>query len=180
MFHHTGAAVDKVGVQTAERIDEWHRNRVPPFKMIGYHYVVLRNGLIQIGRPIGITPASVKDQNTGTVAVVMNGNFMVEDTPDILNPQARAAGLLITFLRRIYELKQQRPLVFRVHKEMAATDCPGDNLPPDSIRAYLDFVRPREGVWREWYVKHVAEFALYNPGFDYVGGSNHTVEEPHT
>jgi hypothetical protein len=68
---------------SATAIRAWHRMR--GWIDIGYHFVILNglleknlliksmNGMIEYGRPINITPASVKGHNVGTIAIVLIG-----------------------------------------------------------------------------------------------------------
>jgi hypothetical protein len=160
VMHHTaGHPMD-----TAEDIDTIHRNRLRPFRMIGYHFVVLRNGLIQIGRPVTKIPASVSGQNTGTIAFVMCGNFSEEPIPTRLDPQARAAGLLAAELISWYE-----DPTLALHREMAATECPGKNFKRETIDNYVGFVLKHYEEWRAWYLEHVRAFDLLHPDFVYTG-----------
>ena len=52
-----GKSLARHGKSSIEIIDEWHRNRDPPFDMVGYHYVIDVDGEIQLGRPLNRTGA---------------------------------------------------------------------------------------------------------------------------
>lgn len=52
-------------------IDRWHRNR--GFIKIGYHFVIRRNGTLEIGRPITERGAHVEDFNHCSIGICMVG-----------------------------------------------------------------------------------------------------------
>lgn len=56
---------------TAEDIESWHIQR--GFDEIGYHYVVLRDGIIIQGRDIERIGAHTKGHNTGSIGVCWVG-----------------------------------------------------------------------------------------------------------
>lgn len=58
---------------TRDTIDNWHKDR--GFDMIGYHYVVNRNGSIDIGRQETHQGAHVKGHNRNTLGVCMIGGI---------------------------------------------------------------------------------------------------------
>lgn len=56
----------------ASKIREWHvKGR--GWSDIGYHYVIQRGGLIEVGRPIGIAGAHARGFNSRSVGVCMVG-----------------------------------------------------------------------------------------------------------
>lgn len=57
----------------ADDIDEWHKKR--GFKGIGYHFVVLLNGDIQLGRPEEIQGAHVKGFNRNSLGICYVGGL---------------------------------------------------------------------------------------------------------
>ena len=59
----------------ADEIDDWHRRRDPPFKMIGYHAVIRRDGQIEFGRHFDEAGAHVKGQNYRSVGICMVGGI---------------------------------------------------------------------------------------------------------
>lgn len=159
VLHHTaGNPMD-----TAEQIDHIHRTRKDPFYMIGYHFVVLRNGMIQIGRPLGRTPASVRGKNKGTVAMVMTGNYNIEPIPHRLDPQARAAGLLAAALLSEYSL-----FTVKFHRDLGQSDCPGLNLTHKIVDGYVNHISERYYQWAEWYFNHANSFNQLYPGYKFV------------
>ncbi len=57
----------------AETIHRWHKTRIPKFDGIGYHYVILENGLVENGRPEYWAGAHVKGHNTGSIGICLIG-----------------------------------------------------------------------------------------------------------
>lgn len=55
----------------AETIHKWHRKR--KFAGIGYHHVVLENGVVENGRPIFWEGAHVKGFNTNSIGICLIG-----------------------------------------------------------------------------------------------------------
>ena len=55
----------------AKEIDQWHKQR--GFTEIGYHYVIRRNGDVEIGRPERNPGAHVSGHNTGSIGVCLVG-----------------------------------------------------------------------------------------------------------
>lgn len=66
----------------AKHIDLWHKKR--GWSGIGYHYVVLLNGKIELGRPLWKIGAHVRGNNRYTIGVVyiggLNKNLAPKDT----------------------------------------------------------------------------------------------------
>jgi len=89
----------------ADEIDEWHRNRKPtPFKMIGYHAVIRRDGQIEFGRHFDEAGAHVQGQNYRSVGVCMVGGIDEQgDAEDNFNDeQFDSLTTVIAMLQRAY------------------------------------------------------------------------------
>lgn len=91
VVHWTGHYNDQN--PTAEDIDVAHRNRYPdPFKEIGYHYVIHRDGSLQRGRDINTTGAhanaggSALGRNTYTIGISFVGGI------NLTRAESRAIG----------------------------------------------------------------------------------------
>ena len=56
---------------TAETIHRWHKER--GFDGIGYHHVILEDGIIEQGRPEYWSGAHCKGNNTGSVGICLVG-----------------------------------------------------------------------------------------------------------
>jgi hypothetical protein len=163
VWHHTASISD----HCAEQIDGWHKAR--GFKGIGYHYVVLKSGLIQIGRPVSKIPASVKNHNTGTIAVALCGNFSEEPMPNGLDPQAMAFAVLINRLHSLCNLNS-----LTGHRQLASTECPGSNMDLQVASRYVTAIGRNYLEYSAWYSSHVYKFSLQYPGYKYEGA----VSEP--
>ena len=61
-------------------IDNWHKDK--GWIMIGYHYVIRRNGTIEIGRQESVQGAHVKGHNRNTLGVCMIGGITDGDPDD--------------------------------------------------------------------------------------------------
>ena len=82
---------------SAAQIDTWHRNR--GWKLgIGYHYVVRRNGEIELGRPEYMVGAHCLNHNTHSIGVCYEGGLDARGQPaDTRTAEQKAA------LRRLLE-----------------------------------------------------------------------------
>lgn len=70
VFLHCSAS-DNPAHDDIKVIKKWHLER--GFRDVGYNYYVKKNGEIQIGRNIEITPAAQAGHNTGSVAICCGG-----------------------------------------------------------------------------------------------------------
>ncbi|MES2704857.1 MAG: N-acetylmuramoyl-L-alanine amidase [Bacteroidota bacterium] len=58
---------------TAKDIDKWHRDK--GWSSIGYHFVILLDGTIQVGRPIVAPGAHVQNHNATTIGICLIGGL---------------------------------------------------------------------------------------------------------
>ena len=75
IVHHTDTFENQfVNVQM---IDEWHKTRPPeqggPFSEIGYHFIILRDGRVQVGRNINRAGAHTLGRNSNSIGVAFVG-----------------------------------------------------------------------------------------------------------
>lgn len=94
----------------AAEIRGWHLAK--GWQDIGYHFVIRRNGRIEIGRQMDDMGAHVAGFNSVSVGVCLVGGLLADGKPaDVLNPlafdaftvpQMTAAHTAIAFLRRVY------------------------------------------------------------------------------
>ena len=100
-------------------VRRWHRER--GFNDIGYHYLVLVDGTVEVGRPLNETGAHCKGHNAQSIGVCYVGGLNDKGKPaDTRTPAQRAAlrNLLIT-------LKRQYPnAIIYGHRDFAAKACP--------------------------------------------------------
>jgi hypothetical protein len=107
---------------------------------IGYHYGIDRNGLVYEGRPIQVRGASVSNFNTGTIGVVVMGNFQVEEP---LPVQLESLQLIVNWLAVNYQLTH-----LAGHGEFNDESvCPGKNMTKhlDDIAVTAALLRGTEG-----------------------------------
>lgn len=63
-----------------DEIDDWHRQR--GWAGIGYHYVIRRNGDVEIGRPVNMMGSHVRGYNAESVAVCWVGGVDADGVPE--------------------------------------------------------------------------------------------------
>ena len=80
------SAVRPDQTSSAKQIDAWHRAR--GWKMIGYHYVIRRDGTIEKGRAEEMVGAHTKGYNRNSIAICYEGGLR----PTPLTP-SRSASL---------------------------------------------------------------------------------------
>lgn len=104
---------------TVAEIDRWHKQR--KFKMIGYHYVIYRDGSIHGGRPITMVGAHCTGHNARSIGVCYVGGCDKQMRPkDTRTPEQKAA--LLSLLKH---LKKQFPTAtIHGHRDFAAKACP--------------------------------------------------------
>ena len=82
---------------SAAQIDTWHRQRGWKFG-IGYHYVIRRNGEIELGRPEWMVGAHCQNHNQHSIGVCYEGGLDIRGQPaDTRTPKQKAT------LRRLLE-----------------------------------------------------------------------------
>lgn len=79
---------------TAADIDRWHKER--GFDRIGYHYVIRRGGMLEVGRAENEVGAHVKNHNQNSIGICLIGRS------DFTDPQNTTLGGLLRDLRQRY------------------------------------------------------------------------------
>lgn len=103
---------------------------------IGYHFGIDRHGTIYEGRDIHVRGASVAGYNTGTIGVVLMGNFQIDSPLDI---QLTALQSLVNWLTDTYGLSH-----LAGHYEFNSESvCPGENM-----KIHLDSIAQAAGLQR--------------------------------
>lgn len=107
--------------ETMRDLQNLHMNR-NRWADVGYHYGIDRAGRIYAGRDIGVRGSSVAGHNTGTIGIVLMGNFEEDRLPAAL--QLASLRVLVAWLTAIYPLTH-----LAAHGEFnPETVCPGKNL----------------------------------------------------
>ena len=117
---------------TAADIDSWHRQQ--GFKSIGYHFVVLLDGRIETGRPLGTAGAHCRGHNAGSIGVCYIGGLAADgrSPKDTRTPEQRSSLLFLLYVLRLIFPKA----AIHGHRDFAAKDCPCF----DATREYKDLV----------------------------------------
>ena len=104
-------------------IDRWHRNR--GFLKIGYHFVIRRNGKLEIGRPITERGAHVENFNHCSIGICMVGGV---DTSKLMKPENNFTKAQFDTLKEVVKsMKAQFPdAVVQGHRDFpeVAKACP--------------------------------------------------------
>ena len=108
---------------TAKDIDMWHRQR--GWKKIGYHYVVLLNGEIQVGRSESEIGSHTVGQNADSIGVCYVGGLDFKENPmdTRTDQQKNALKELVSNL-----LKKHPNATVHGHNEFANKACPCFNV----------------------------------------------------
>ena len=126
------SAVRPDQTSSARQIDQWHRAR--GWKMIGYHYVIRRDGTVEKGRPEEMVGAHTKGINSHSIAICYEGGLApVRSNPAAKKPSAvtyvpadtRTPEQKAALIKLIRELKTRYPnATVHGHNEFAQKACP--------------------------------------------------------
>lgn len=133
---HCAATTAKMDIGRAE-IDRWHRAR--GWFSIGYHYVIRRDGTLEVGRPEDVVGAHVLNHNSNTIGICLAGGLAADKkTPEDNFTEAQFESLE----KLLRELKGRYPDAkicghsdFPEHKTRA---CPVFDLKAFLTRTQLD------------------------------------------
>lgn len=116
---------------TIQDVNRVHLNN--GWTMIGYNYYVRKDGSIWKGRLENAIGANCYGYNDKSVSICAEGNFMNDTMSD-----AQKYGII--WLGQYIEREYGNRLQVIGHKEVYATDCPGDNYPLSEIKMQLQMV----------------------------------------
>ena len=120
VIHHTGNPTDDD--LSAAEIDASHKSQ--GWSCIGYHYVVRKDGTVEIGRPHWTIGAHAFGENKHTIGIHVCGNFEIGEPTD---RQIESTAMLLANLCTDYGLTIDRDHIVG-HRELMSTACPGSNL----------------------------------------------------
>lgn len=124
VLHHSASP----DVPAAE-IHAWHLAR--GWAGIGYHFVIRENGNIERGRPMEAIGAHAgPGVNDNSIGICLCGDFMKE-VPGAA--QIKALLQLLAWLDEYYTSAVGAGLAIKLHREVAATVCPGNLFPVEKI-----------------------------------------------
>ena len=92
----------------------WHLDR--GWSDVGYHYFIKKDGTIQKGRDLELTPAAQKDHNSGTIAICLHGLEKYAFT----KAQFESLWKLCGEIKRAYN----GGVTFHGHREVSNRTCP--------------------------------------------------------
>ncbi len=118
ILHH--AAAKKC---SAEDIHRWHLNN--GWSGAGYHFLVRKDGTIYRLRPEDKVGAHAYGANYDSLGICFEGDYKEEIMQE---EEIKVGRELVNFLKNKYGIK-----AVQVHKNVNATNCPGDNFPFDQI-----------------------------------------------
>lgn len=126
VIHHTGTS-DYQGNYvdddlSAEEIHEMHQRL--GWAGIGYHFVVRKNGDIEVGRPLWSQGAHAQGENWHTVGIHVCGNFEVAMPT---HEQIERLSYLVGWIAEKYDLPCTKGHIVG-HCDLMPTACPGRNL----------------------------------------------------
>lgn len=108
---------------TVRDIDKMHRAR--GWKMVGYHWVIRRDGVVEQGRPEAMVGAHVGGHNTGKIGICCIGGLDRATGPNkgVDNRTPEQIASLIKLIRDC--LKRYPGAKVVGHRDLAPTQCPG-------------------------------------------------------
>ena len=109
-----------------KEIQDLHMDR-RGFADVAYHFMIDSDGFIYEGRQINIRGAHVQGFNTGSVGIVLLGNFNDEQPT---GPQLDSFKALVDYLHYAYEIRYLAGHKDYPNQSPDGTECPGDNLYP--------------------------------------------------
>lgn len=113
---------------TIADIDRLHRER--GFSMVGYHYFIRRNGMIEKGRDESVIGAHVGGQNTGKIGICCAGGIERATGPNV-GVDNRTPEQIKSQIKLIKDLLIRYPNAKVVgHRDLAPTQCPGFDVIP--------------------------------------------------
>ena len=120
VIHHTGNPADDD--LSAAEIDASHKGQ--GWTCIGYHYVIRKDGTVEIGRPHWTVGAHAYGENSHTIGIHVCGNFEEAEPTDA---QIESLSMLLANICTDYGLPIDRDHIVG-HRELMATACPGEYL----------------------------------------------------
>lgn len=103
----------------ASEIDQWHRDR--GFDMIGYHYVIKRNGEIESGRDESVAGAHARGYNSDSIGVALVGG-LAKDGNQPCNFTAAQWASLDTLVKDLCDRHDIKEVIG--HNDVSEKTCP--------------------------------------------------------
>lgn len=123
VYHHSFA-----NKSDAATIRKWHLMRKDQgYEDIGYHFVILRDGIVENGRSLNLVGAHAKGKNIDSIGICLEGDFFKYE-PSV--KQLGACQALYKYLCSRY--KKELPVEFHRKKDLKNA-CPGPLLNRDDF-----------------------------------------------
>lgn len=125
VVHYTATFADQN--ITRDDVAKMHKDR--GWRDIGYHWFIRRDGTVEEGRPESEVGAHVGGQNTGKIGISWAGGLDRATGPNkgVDNRTAAQTEALINLIRAC--LKRYPGAKVVGHRDLAATQCPGFDVP---------------------------------------------------
>ena len=120
VIHHTGNSSD----DDLSAADIHAIHQAQGWSGIGYHFVIRKDGTVEVGRPLDYLGAHAYGENNHTIGIHVCGNFELVSPTDA---QIESLAKLIADLTEIYSLQNTSDYVVG-HRDLMPTACPGQNL----------------------------------------------------
>ena len=143
VIHHTGSRIDTD--QGAVQIDNYHKNS-NDWSMIGYHFVIRKNGTIERGRPEWSVGAHAQGHNSNSIGIHLSGDFNAAYPTE---QQIEMTSMLVAYLCDKYNIPTDRQHIIghdECYSGVGNTDgsgCPGRNL-----QSQLDIISGKANFYR--------------------------------
>ena len=121
VIHHTGSVHDSD--PSVEQIHYSHKNG-NGWAGVGYHFVIRKDGTVEIGRPEWAVGSHAYGENYHTLGIHVSGDF---EAAQPTQAQITACAELIHDLCNDYHIPCDRQHIVG-HCDLMATNCPGSNL----------------------------------------------------
>lgn len=146
--HHTDSGTTAGGQRVdAKLIGRWHEQRHlnGPYhgaQAAAYHFIILPDGTVQAGRPLNVAGSGTMnlDDNRRSIGVVLVGDFSSKTNHGQFVPGRPTAAQLraLTGLALwAFATLHFGPAQVHGHREVAASDCPGDRFDLNALRSRL-------------------------------------------
>ena len=122
---------------TVVDVTAWHKQR--GWNRCGYHFVILLDGTIQVGCPIGQIGIHTKGKNTGSIGIAYIGGMTknMKAAKDTRTPaQVASSAWLISELCKMYPINK-----ISGHNQYAPKACPSFGMKTDKLANLPGFAK---------------------------------------
>ena len=120
----------------AKEIKEWHTSTPRYWSDIGYHFVIRRDGTLEIGRPLNRNGAHCKGYNKSSIGICYAGGKGDNNKPkdNRTNEQKKTLSALVISLQAEYPNVEVKG-----HNELSNKNCPSYDVQKD-MNSLLDYL----------------------------------------